>query len=232
MIVSSMLKALGQMGDPRFRSVLMRGIGLTIALLIGAYALLLWLIEWTLGDGATLPLVGEVSWFGDLLSIGSLFVMLLLSVFLMIPVASAITSLFLDEVATAVEDAHYPRATATSPVPFWDALRDSVNFLGVLIGANLLAVLLYVMLPPAAPFIFIAMNGFLLGREYFTIAASRHLGRAGAKDMRAQHSRTIWIAGCLMAIPLTIPILNLVIPIFGAATFTHLYHQLTRHPQR
>ena len=30
----------------------------------------------------------------------------------------------------------------------------------------------------------------------------------------------------LMALPLSIPLVNLVIPILGAATFTHLFHRL------
>ena len=81
------------------------------------------------------------------------------------------------------------------------------------------------MLPFAAIFIFWALNGFLLGREYFQIAAMRRLGREGAKQARKEHFGMIWLAGCLMAVPLTIPLLNLFIPILGAATFTHLFHQ-------
>jgi CysZ protein len=102
-----------------------------------------------------------------------------------------------------------------------------VNFLGVLMGANLLAILLYVFFAPAALFIFWGLNGFLLGREYFTMAATRRIGRAGAKKLRRRHMGSIWIAGILMAIPLSVPLLNLVIPILGAATFTHLFHRLT-----
>ena len=47
-----------------------------------------------------------------------------------------------------------------------------------------------------------------------------------AKVLRARHMVTIWMAGILMAVPLSVPLLNLVIPILGAATFTHLFHQL------
>ncbi|WP_417525147.1 EI24 domain-containing protein [Marinovum sp.] len=228
MIFSSFLKSLSQLSDPRFRKVLWMGIGLTVALLFGAYAGLLWLIEWLTGESTTLPLVGEVTWVGDLLSVGSLIFMIVLSAFLMIPVASAITSLFLDEVAQAVEDRHYPALPPATPVPFADAARDTVSFLGLLIGANLLAFVLYVFFPPATPFIFWGMNGFLLGREYFTLAAMRRIGREGAKAMRRKHSATIWIAGILMAMPLSVPLVNLLVPILGAATFTHIYHTLAR----
>lgn len=225
MIFTAFFKALGQIGDPRFRKVLFLGIGLTFALLVAAYAGFLILINWLVGPESTLPVLGEVTWLNDLLSFSSLFFMIFLSMFLMVPVASAITSMFLDEVAQAVEDRHYPNLGPATKVPFWDAFRDSVNFLGVLIGANLLAFILYIFLTPLfAPLIFWALNGFLLGREYFTLAAMRRLGRPGARELRSRHSGKIWLAGTLMAIPLSVPLLNLVIPILGAATFTHICH--------
>ncbi|MEL7253734.1 MAG: EI24 domain-containing protein [Pseudomonadota bacterium] len=226
MIFAAFFKAIGQIGDPRFRKVLLLGIGLTIALLVGAYAGLLWLIETLTGEG-TVIFGYEVTWLGDLLGWGSFFLMLILSAFLMVPVASAITSLFLDEVAQAVEDRHYPTLPAATRVPFSDALRDTVNFLGILIGANLLAFILYVLITPAAPFIFYALNGYLLGMEYITLVATRRIGRKAAKEFRRNHLGTVWLAGILMAIPLSIPLVNLLIPILGAATFTHIYHGLT-----
>jgi len=225
-ILKSFLLALSQIGDRRFRRVLFLGIGLTFALLVAAYAGFLVVIEVFVGAEATLPVLGEVRWLNDLLSLSSFIFMMVLSFFLMIPVASAITSMFLDEVAKAVEDRHYPQLPPVPSVPFWDALRDTVNFLGVLIGANLLAFILYALLPVGSVFIFWGLNGFLLGREYFTLAAMRRLGRKGAKELRAKHMGTIWLAGTLMAIPLSVPLLNLVIPILGAATFTHIYHRL------
>ncbi|MEO9863003.1 MAG: EI24 domain-containing protein [Yoonia sp.] len=229
MIFDDFFKAIGQMPDPRFRRVLWLGIMLTIALLVGAYALILWFISATTSEGIEIPGVdGPVTWIGDLLGWGSLAIMLVLSVFLMVPVASAITSLFLDDVAQAVEDKHYPHLKPVPRVPFFDGLRDTVNFLGVLIGANILAVFAYMALPFLSFAIFYGLNGYLLGREYFQVVAMRRLGRKGAKDLRKQHKGQIWMAGCLMAVPLSIPLINLVIPILGAATFTHLFHRLSR----
>ena len=229
MIFTDFLKAVAQLPDPRFRRVLGLGIMLTIALLVGAYALILWFITATTGEGIDIPGVdGPVTWVGDLLGWGSLGIMLILSVFLMVPVASAITSLFLDDVAQAVEDKHYPHLKPVPRVPFFDGLRDTVSFLGVLIGANLLAIFAYILLPFLFFAIFYGLNGYLLGREYFQIAAMRRLGRAGAKELRKKNKGQVWLAGCLMAVPLSIPLINLVIPILGAATFTHLFHRLNR----
>lgn len=227
MILSAFFLSLGQIGDPRFRRVLLLGIGLTIALLIGTYAGFLGLIHMLVGEETTLPVLGEVRWLNDLLSLSSFIFMMVLSVFLMVPVASAITSMFLDEVAQAVEDRHYPHLPAVRGVSFGEALRDTINFLGVLVAANVLAFILYAMFPPTALFIFWALNGFLLGREYFTLAAMRRVGRVGAKKLRAQHTGKIWLAGTLMAIPLSVPLINLLVPILGAATFTHIYHMIS-----
>lgn len=236
MIFSSFFKALGQIGDRRFRRVLLLGVGLTLALLIAVYAAFLMFLQWSLGETATLPLIGEVTWIDDLLGWSSFGLMLILSVFLMVPVASAITSLFLDEVAQAVEDRHYPSLPPPPKQPMWDALRDSVNFLGVIIAANTVALFFYAFLPLAAVFIFWALNGLLLGMEYFQLAAMRRIGRAKAKAMRRRHIGTIWLAGTLMAIPLSVPLVNLLIPILGAATFTHIFHGVRTkegadHPQ-
>jgi uncharacterized protein involved in cysteine biosynthesis len=226
MILSSFLTALSQMTDPRFRKVLLTGIGLTLLLLVGLSVLFVRLLSGIVGEDATLPLIGEVTWLNDLVGWGSAVVLAVLSTFLMIPVASAITSMFLDTVAQAVEDEHYPSLGPAQKVPLLDALRDTFGFLGVLFVANLCALVLYLVFAPLAPLIFWGLNGFLLGREYFTLAAMRRVGRAQAKALRSRYWLKIWMAGFLMAIPLSVPILNLVIPILGAATFTHLFHRL------
>lgn len=227
LIFKSFSLALGQLSDPRFRRVFWIGVVLSLALLVGFTAGFVWLTNWITPEDVWLPILGEVQFIDDLLSWGALLLMLILSMFLMIPVASAITSFFLDDVAKAVEARHYPGLPPSDPVPLSDALRDTVNFLGVLVIANVLAVFLYLFFNIAAPLIFWAVNGFLLGREYFTMLAIRWVGRKEAKKLRRRHAGTIWLAGFLMAVPLSVPILNLVIPILGAATFTHLYHGLT-----
>ena len=230
MIFLDFLKALRQMNDGAFRRVLWLGLGLTLALFVGIYAGYLWLVD-TFADGPlVLPFVGEVTWIGSLLSWGGLGVMVLMSVFLMIPVASAITSFFLEDVADAVEAEHYPDLMPAPRVPLTDALIDTVTFFGVLVGANIAAFAAYIFFPFLAVPIFFALNGYLLGREYFTIAAMRREGRDRARALRRDNRGEIWMAGVMMALPLTVPILNLFIPILGAATFTHLYHRVAaRH---
>lgn len=228
MIFTDITKALGQMGDHRFRRVLGLGVGLTICLLVGVYALFIGVLNWLDPETMNLPFLGPNAFVGGLLSWGGLLVMLILSVFLMIPVASAITSMFLDDVADAVEARHYPHLPPVPRIGFGEAFRDTVNFLGVMIGINLIALLFLPFYWFAAPVVFYLINGWLLGREYFTVAAMRREGRAGANAMRKHHRGAIWFAGIVLAVPLTIPLVNLLVPILGAATFTHFYHRIAR----
>lgn len=226
MIFADFAKAVAQLSDNRFRRVLWFGIALTVALLFGIYALLLAGINSLDAEVLTLPLVGEITWVKDLLGWGSILLMIVLSFFLMVPVASAFTGLFLEDVARAVERKHYPSLPSPPRIPFRENLIDSLNFLGLLLAVNVLALGVYAFLNVFSPLVFWAINGYLLGREYFQMAAMRRLGRAGAKALYKQNWVEIWLAGVLMAIPLTIPLINLLIPILAAATFTHMFHRL------
>jgi uncharacterized protein involved in cysteine biosynthesis len=109
-------------------------------------------------------------------------------------------------------------------------LRDSLRFLGIFVGANLLALLLYIPFAPFAPFIFYGLNGYLLGREYFQLVASRRLSRTDVQRMWRGHRRSIWALGTLLALPLSVPFLGLLIPLVGVAAFTHLFHELDTQP--
>ena len=96
----------------------------------------------------------------------------------------------------------------------------------MIVGVNLIALILFFFVGPLAPILFYAVNGYLLGREYFTMAAMRRMPRADAHALRRRHNAQIWLAGCLMAVPLSVPLVNLLIPILGAASFTHMFHRL------
>lgn len=226
MIFTVFFKALGQLGDRRFRRVVFLGVLLALALLFGVYVLFLQVIWWFSPETVDLPVIGPITGLHTLLGWTSVFFMIGLSVFLMVPVASAFTGLFLEDVADAVEDRHYPDLPPATPLTLAEGLRQSVNFLGVVIAVNTGALFLYPFVGPGIPILFWAANGYLLGREYFSLVALRRLPANEVKAMRRRNRWTLWAAGTLMAAPLSVPILNLAIPVLGVATFTHLYHQL------
>lgn len=226
-IFSDFGKALAQWHDRRFRHVVLLGLALAILLLVVMTVGFVWLLGWLIPDTPSLPIVGEVTWVGDLVTLATVFLMIFLSVFLMMPVASAFTGLFLEDVAAAVELKHYAHLPPVPRFPVYESIKDSINYFGVLIAVNLLALALVVLTAGLAFPVFYLANGYLLGREYFQMVAMRRIGEKPASALRKQYRGQIWIAGTLMALPLSVPLVNLLIPVFGVATFTHLFHRVS-----
>jgi uncharacterized protein involved in cysteine biosynthesis len=139
--------------------------------------------------------------------------------------------IFLDRVAEAVEDRHYPGLPQARGLSIGEALVDVAKFLGVLTLVNLAALVLYLLFAPLAPILFWIVNGVMLGREYGQMVALRRNDPAGAAAFRRANRPTLFAAGVLMTVPLTIPVVNILVPILGAATFTHLYHALSAAPR-
>ena len=97
----------------------------------------------------------------------------------------------------------------------------------------LLTILVYLI---ALPFVFLAGAGFLiffiatawlLGKQYFELAAMRFRPPAAAKLMRKDNAATVFAAGALIAAFVSIPIVNLATPLFGMALMVHMHKRLS-----
>ncbi|TQS74070.1 hypothetical protein ERN12_08460 [Rhodobacteraceae bacterium] len=228
MILSSVMRGFEDLTRPGALKILALGVALAIGLLAAATAVFGWLAALIVPDSFTLPFTHmQITWADDVASIAAVGVMLVMSVFLMIPVAAAFTGLFLEDVAGMVEKTHYPSLPEIRAFTLAETIADSLRFLGLVIVANLVAFVIYFFIIPLAPFLFFGLNGYLLGREYFQMAAARRMHRDQVKALYARNRLLVWTAGGLMAVVLMIPIVNLVVPVLGAATFTHLFHRLT-----
>lgn len=224
MIFTAIARGWSDLFRPGAMKVLLKGIGLALALLIALWLGLLWLIGLFVPETITLPWVGEIGWIGSAVGFASFGLMLVASVFLMAPVSSIFTGFFLEDVAEMVEGAHYPQLPAVRNLSLAESLGDTLRFFGVILGANLLALVIYPFVIPLAPVLFLGLNGYLLGREYFQMAAQRRMHRDAARALYDANRGTVWLAGAIMALPLSVPIVNLAVPVVGAAVFTHLFH--------
>lgn len=227
-ILADIGRGLAQIGDRRFVAVLARSLVLTVA----ALALLAWAfvagVGWLVPGSVELPWIGNVGFVDDVAFWAAVGAGLVLSVFLMVPVAAAVVGFFLEGIAEAVEARHYPDLPPARALGLATQVGEALRFFVLVVAVNLLALAIYLAVAPVAPFVFWVVNGFLLGREYFQLVALRRLGRAEAKALREKHFATIWLTGTAMAIPLSVPVLNLLVPIAGVAVFTHQFHRLSK----
>jgi uncharacterized protein involved in cysteine biosynthesis len=226
-MIGDFLRAVGQVFDGRFTGVLLRSLAFTLALLAAMSLGAVWLVGF-LPESIDLPLIGEVSTPFVAVKGLALGAMLWLSAFLMFPVAAMFVNLYLDRIVDAVEARHYPGLPPARKMGLVEALRGGIGFTLVVLGVNLVAMILYLISGPFAPLVFWAVNGYLFGREYFELVAMRRLERGPMRGLRKRFSLRIWLAGSLMAVPLSIPLVNLIVPVIGVATYTHMYHRLTR----
>lgn len=221
-------KALGQLNDPRFLRVLWKGLAATM-LGLAAFLAAVWFgLGWLLPDVIRLPWLGEVGVADDLAFWAAMLAAFLLSALLMMPVAGAVIGFFLDEAAAAVEARHYPGLPAARRPALGEQARDAARFFLVFVAANLAGLVVYLGAPVFAPFVFFAVNGFLLGRECFQLVAARRMTPAKAAALYGAHRLRIWAIGVLMAAPLSVPGVNLLAPLLGAAVYTHQFHRMAR----
>ena len=232
-MLDAAIKALMQILSPPMRSILWRSIGLALVLIvvlaIGLQRLLSWFAvygeawaETMLGPGFHTPL-NALAW---IVSIAAGLGVVFGAVFLMPAITSLVASVFVDEVADHVEREHYPAERPGTALPLGIAMTEGIK-------TALLTILVYLI---ALPFVFIAGAGFiaffiatawLLGREYFELAAMRFRSPAEAKAMRKQHAATIFTAGLVIAAFVSIPIVNLATPLFGMAFMVHMHKRLS-----
>lgn len=219
-------RSLAQLTDPRFRHVLWKSLAISVAGLAALFVLVMLLLGIFLPDTMTLPWIGTVGFVDTLVDWTAVLLMLVLSVVLMVPVTAAVVGFFLEDVAEAVEVRHYPHLGPPHRLRVRQQITDALRFFGLVVLVNIGALVVYLFSAPLAPFVFWAVNGFLLGREYFLLVAIRRVTRPAAEAMWRRYFWRIWIAGTAIAVPLSVPILNLVVPMIGVAVFTHQFHRL------
>lgn len=225
-MIGDFSKAIAQVFDRRFLGVLLKSLALTLGLLAVITTVLFYFLSFIPAIDFTVPFTDwHVTLLDEVAKTASIGLILLFSSFLMFPVATVFIGLFLDEIADAVEGKHYPYLPAPRRQSMGEALSQGFEFMLVLIGANILALIFYLILNVAAPLVFWLVNGYLLGREYFEIVAARRMDAREAKSLRNKHLMSTWITGGLIAIPLSIPLVNLFVPLIGVAVFVHLFHR-------
>lgn len=131
-------------------------------------------------------------------------------------------SFFDERVAETIEAQDYPGLPDATP-PFWPTFWADARFALKAIGLNILCLPLY-LIPLVNVLVYYGMNGYLLGSQFFRMAAGRRVGKVQCEQLLKQHRMTIILAGALISLCATIPILNLAAPMLGVATLLHLYH--------
>jgi uncharacterized protein involved in cysteine biosynthesis len=231
-MLDAAVKALSQMFSPPFRTVLLKSIGLALLLIVligvGLYRALIWLAAlgetWAqdaLGTTTSMPF-SILAW---IISIIAGLGVIVGSVFLMPAVTALVASFFADDIAVEVERTYYPNEPAGTALPLPRALVEGVKT-ALLAGVVYLVSVPFLLFAGFGAVIFFLATAYLLGREYFELAAMRFRPPAEAKLLRKRHQGTVFVAGMFIAAFVSVPILNLATPLFGVAFMVHMHKRL------
>lgn len=223
-IAQAAVGAAGDVLSPPLRKLLWRSLGLTLLLLFALGTGLSMLIEWLADQSAWLsgyPYIGTIA---VVLAATGVFVGL---IFLIPPVSALVAGYYLDDVAAVVEARCDPTGPPGTPMPAGEALLAGIRFAALSLAVNLMALLL-LLVPGVNLVAFLAANAYLFGREYFELAAGRYCSAPEARILRRSNGGLTFMGGLVTALLVTVPLVNLVTPLFGTALMVRIHKAVQR----
>jgi CysZ protein len=145
-------------------------------------------------------------------------------------VVTIVISFFLDRIAAAVEARDYPDNGPPRPAAIGEAAAATLRLMALTIFLNVLALPVYVLAPGLNFFVFLGLNGYLLGRTYFEVVALRRLDPMAARAVRRRFAGRVFLGGLAIAGLFAVPLVNLVAPVIATVLMVHLFEGLRPAP--
>ena len=215
-MISPIVRAIAQLDDPVLQGVLLRSLLWAAACFVGLHIATVWAVH------RLLDLHGWLGWAADLIGgIGAS----LLALWLFLPVAVIIATLYIDRVAFAVERRHYPHLPPARGASLASQVLDAIGIGLRILLLNILALIAALILPGAGLILAWVIGGYAIGRGLFAAVAMRRMPRPAAQRLYRAARLVILTQGCILALAGYVPILNLLIPVIGTAAMVHVLDQ-------
>jgi CysZ protein len=219
-MLSAFTRAVADLSAPALRRVVVLGLIIAMA----CFAVLWTAVAVALGQ-STFFTWQPLDWLVHLL--GALGVAVL-SWLLFPAVVTIVMGFFLERVAAAVEARNYPGISPPRQASVAEAAVTTARLMGLTILLNLLVLPVYLFLPGLNFFVFLGLNGYLFGREYFEVVALRRLEPNAARRMRRRFAGRVFVAGVAIAGMFAVPFVNLLAPVIATAFMLHFFEGLPR----
>lgn len=222
------MRAIGQLDDPALLGVLLKTILISLLCFAGIAFGAFWLVHHWLASPATLAWIagklGTVVAQGLGWIAGALGGMLVLTsaLWLFLPLAVIIASLFIEPVCAAVERRWYPGLPPTRgarlPAQIWEGLIIALQVLIL----SLLSLIFSLAIPGAGHVLGWAITAWAVGRGLFTAVAMRRMGRLQALAAYRTRRFEVLVQGAALAAAGTLPLANVLLPVLGPAAMVHV----------
>jgi CysZ protein len=236
-MIDAAVKALSDLFTPRLRGVLMKSVGLALLLILLIGIALQRLFAALAENGATWAeqttgFAPHAAWsaLAFILSFMAGLGIVTGALFLMPTVTAFVGSFFVDDVADVVEHTYYPADPPGRALSFLRATVEGLKFAALALVVYLCA-LPFILFAGLGFLILLVANAYLLGREYFELAAMRFRPPEDARAMRRQNAGAVFLAGLIVAVFVSIPIVNFATPVFAMAFMVHVHKRLAATPK-
>jgi CysZ protein len=135
---------------------------------------------------------------------------------------------FAPRLLRAIEARRYPDLGPPRSQSLAAGLSGGFRFLVVAIAVNVIALPFY-LIPAINLLVYYVANGYLVGRAYFELVALRRLDEVAARAIWRRHRGRLVLAGAVIALLLSVPLINLVAPVTAAAFMLHIVEGLRRN---
>ncbi len=220
-MIQDLTRAVRMLTDATVRRTFFLSLGVAVLLLAAVFPTTTMLVE---SAGTT----GH-PWLDRVLEVLSLAGTAVLAWFLFPTVVAAVLGFLLDWVAAATERRHFPGLPPAQDQPIMKTLPYALGFAALVLVLNVLALPLYLVPGLNIP-VYLALNGYLLGREYVELVLGRRHALTALKPLRRQYRRQLWLTGLLTALLLLVPLLNLLAPVLGGAFAALRVHRAGAQP--
>ena len=141
-------------------------------------------------------------------------------------VVSLIVSFFLEDVVRIVEGDHYPHLSEPPSQDMRKLIVITAKFSVLASALNILVLPVYAILffiaGPFNLFVYYALNGYLIGREFFELVAHRRADPDQVQQLRKAFPGQVYLAGVVIVFMMTIPVVNLIASVIAPIAMVHL----------
>ncbi len=228
LLFTPITRAIGQLDDPALLGVLLKTLALSLLCFAGLAAGGFWLLHHLFGPGGALDgldgVLGNIpatvlGWTAGALG-GALAIIGALWLFL--PLAVVIASLFMEPVCRAVERRWYPGLPPARGAGLWPQLWEALVISMQVLALSVVSLVIALLVPGVGQILGWVITAWAIGRGLFAAVAMRRMTRRQALLAYRSRRFDVLAQGAVLTVAGTLPLVNFLLPVLGPAAMVHV----------
>lgn len=214
-MIHCLFRAFSSLGDSHFWKILVISACINVFILVSLFYGI-WVVT-----GATEILSGGAAFYDSILDWILRFLAVVFAVISFPLILTIIISFFQESIVKKTIGIYYPDQLPVKEQNNVTIFFRDIRFLLIALLLNCLA-LVVSWIPLVNIVVYMGLNGFLLGREYFYIVSNLLFSDHDIVAFKEKNSAKLIFAGIIVFFLLTLPIINLIVPLISVVFMVHI----------